>query len=116
MRNQVQQALEDRQFHLYVQPKVDMRTGESSLAMVAEMPIDLLKLDRYFLVSAAHSKRHAEIIQFIIQLAQSLDLHILAEGVETQEQANYLLSSGCTFAQGYLYGKPMPAEEFLQKY
>lgn len=94
----------------------DFGTGESSLAMVAEMPIDLLKLDRYFLVSAAHSKRHAEIIQFIIQLAQSLDLHILAEGVETQEQANYLLSSGCTFAQGYLYGKPMPAEEFLQKY
>ena len=61
----------------------DFGTGESSLAMVAEMPIDLLKLDRYFLVSAAHSKRHAEIIQFIIQLAQSLDLHILAEGVET---------------------------------
>ena len=91
-------------------------TGESSLAMVAEMPIDLLKLDRYFLVSAAHSKRHAEIIHFIIQLAQSLDLHILAEGVETKEQADYLLSSGCTFAQGYLYGKPMPAEEFLQKY
>ena len=84
--------------------------------MVAEMPIDLLKLDRYFLVSAAPSKRHAEIIQFIIQLAQSLDLHILAEGVETKEQADYLLSSGCTFAQGYLYGKPMPAEEFLQKY
>lgn len=94
----------------------DFGTGESSLAMVAEMPIDLLKLDRYFLVSAAHSKRHAEIIHFIIQLAQSLDLHILAEGVETKEQADYLLSSGCTFAQGYLYGKPMPAEEFLQKY
>ena len=94
----------------------DFGTGESSLAMVAEMPIDLLKLNRYFLVSAAHSKRHAEIIQFIIQLAQSLDLHILAEGVETKEQADYLLSSGCTFAQGYLYGKPMPAEEFLQKY
>ena len=89
----------------------DFGTGESSLAMVAEMPIDLLKLDRYFLVSAAHSKRHAEIIHFIIQLAQSL-----AEGVETKEQADYLLSSGCTFAQGYLYGKPMPAEEFLQKY
>lgn len=67
-------------------------------------------------MSAAHSKRHAEIIHFIIQLAQSLDLHILAEGVETKEQADYLLSSGCTFAQGYLYGKPMPAEEFLQKY
>ena len=46
----------------------------------------------------------------------SLDLHILAEGMETKEQADYLLSSGCTFAQGYLYGKPMPAEEFLQKY
>lgn len=52
----------------------------------------------------------------VTQLAQSLDLHILAEGMETKEQADYLLSSGCTFAQGYLYGKPMPAEEFLQKY
>ena len=110
---QVLSALREAGFFIEMD---DFGTGESSLAMVAEMPIDLLKLDRYFLVSAAHSKRHAEIVQFIIQLARSLDIQILAEGVETKEQADYLLASGCTVAQGYLYGKPMPAEEFLQKY
>lgn len=93
----------------------DFGTGESSLAMVAEMPIDLLKLDRYFLVSAAHSKRHAEIIHFSSSWPKVWSPHS-GRGMETKEQADYLLSSGCTFAQGYLYGKPMPAEEFLQKY
>ena len=84
--------------------------------MVAEMPIDLLKLDRYFLVSAAHSKRHAEIIHFIIQLAQSLDLHILAEGVETKEQLDALMGSKVQLIQGFYFGKPMKAEMFERQY
>ena len=75
----------------------DFGTGESSLAMVAEMPIDLLKLDRYFLVSAAHSKRHAEIIHFIIQLAQSLDLHILAFSLRLHQRTVYADTRTCRY-------------------
>lgn len=91
----------------------DFGTGESSLAMLADMPVDCLKLDRRFLTSALSSARHCQIIRFIIQLAQALDLHIIAEGVETLEQAKLLVSMDCHYAQGYYYGRPEPAERFL---
>ena len=92
----------------------DFGTGESSLSMVAQMPVDLLKLDRSFLVSGMNNKRQLEIIRFIITLAQNLNIEILAEGVETQEQADLLTSMGCRYAQGYFYHRPAPAESFLE--
>ncbi len=92
----------------------DFGTGESSLAMLAQMPVDYLKLERYFLVAAEDNKRQLEIIRLIINLAKTLEMNVIAEGVETDEQAAFLLSMGCQCAQGYLYGKPEPAEEFLK--
>ena len=103
--------LKSRGFYIEVD---DFGTGESSLAMVAEMPMDLIKLDRSFLTSDLNNKRHIDVIRFIIRLAQSLNIDIIAEGVETEEQAQLLRSMGCHLAQGYLYGKPGPAEEFLK--
>ncbi len=91
----------------------DFGTGVSSLSMIAGMPIDYLKLDRSFLTSDLDDRRHIEIIRFIINLAKTLDLKIIAEGVETQEQAELLYSLGCYYAQGYYFDKPKPAEEFL---
>lgn len=91
----------------------DFGTGESSLAMLAEMPIDVIKLDRHFLITASGSKRQAEIVRFIVNLSDSLGLSIIAEGVETHDDEKLLVSMGCYFAQGYLYGKPRPAEEFI---
>ena len=91
----------------------DFGTGESSLSMVAEMPIDLLKLDRQFLVSSIKNTRQIEVIRFIINLAKTLDVNVIAEGVETKEQAELLCSMGCRYAQGYYYGRPEPAEKFL---
>ena len=91
----------------------DFGVGESSLAMLAEMPVDILKLDRQFLLTAAQAPAHIEVIRCIIQLAQKLGIGIIAEGVETPEQAQLLLSLGCCHAQGYLYGRPQPAENFL---
>lgn len=91
----------------------DFGTGASSLAMVAQMPVNLLKLDRQFLVSGLSDKRHVEVIRFIINLAKTLDIGIIAEGVENQEHADFLLSMGCRFAQGFYYCKPQPAEFFL---
>lgn len=92
----------------------DFGTGVSSLAMVAQMPVNLLKLDRQFLVSGLSDKRHVEVIRFIINLAKTLDIGIIAEGVENQEQADFLLSMGCRYAQGFYYCRPQPAEFFLE--
>ena len=93
----------------------DFGTGESSLSMIAGMPIDFLKLDRSFLTNEMPDKRHMEIIKFIINLAHTLEIDVIAEGVETQEQADLLLSLGCQYAQGYFYARPQPAEELLEK-
>ncbi len=91
----------------------DFGTGESSLAMLADMPVDILKLDRHFLISDLSDQRHIGIIQFIIDLAKSLDMAIIAEGVEEKTQADLLLSMGCNTVQGYYYCKPQPADYFL---
>ena len=91
----------------------DFGTGESSLSMLAEMPVDLLKLDRSFLVSALRDKRRVEVIRCIIGLARALAIDVIAEGVESQEQADLLLSVGCTHAQGYFYCRPQPAAFFM---
>ena len=90
----------------------DFGVGASSLSMAAEMPVDVLKLDRSFLTSDSPDQRHLAVIRFIIDLAKTLHMTILAEGVETQAQADLLQSMGCRYAQGYLYGRPVPAAEF----
>ena len=89
----------------------DFGVGESSLAMAAEMPVDILKLDRQFLVANLNSERHVAVIRLILNLAKTLGMKVIAEGVETREQVELLLSLGCRYAQGYVYGKPEPAEK-----
>ena len=91
----------------------DFGVGESSLAMLTELPVDIIKLDRQFLLSTLRHPRHAEVIRCIIRLAGTLDIGIIAEGVETPEQAQLLADLGCRYAQGYFYGRPAPAEQFL---
>lgn len=93
----------------------DFGVGESSLAMLTELPVDIIKLDRQFLVSTLKNPRHAEVIRCIIQLAEKLDIGVIAEGVETPEQAALLQQLGCRHAQGYLYGRPQPAANFLRQ-
>lgn len=92
----------------------DFGVGESSLAMLANIPVDTIKLDRQFLVTALENPRHIEVIRCIIQLARTLQIGIIAEGVETPDQADMLLNLGCYHAQGYLYGRPEPAKNFLK--
>ena len=92
----------------------DFGIEASSLAMLADMPFDILKLDRHFLLSALNNERQIEVMRFIINLGHSLKMRIIAEGVETKEQEELLLSLGCIYAQGYLYCKPQPAEFFLE--
>lgn len=91
----------------------DFGTGASTLSMAADMPIDVLKLDRSFLEKFPESPRHTEIVRFVVELAKTLELHLVVEGVETAQQADALCRLGCRYAQGYYYSRPRPAEEFL---
>ena len=97
----------------------DFGTGYSSLAYLHRLPLDLLKIDKSFVRNMHTCTETREIVRTIIALAQSLNLDVVAEGVETPEQQRLLFEMGSTHAQGYLYSKPMPGdavEGFLDKY
>lgn len=93
----------------------DFGTGESSLAMVASMPVDYLKLDRQFITADITDLRHREVIRLIINMAKALHIKVISEGIETKEQAKLLYDLGCDLAQGYYFGKPVPVEEFFRE-
>jgi diguanylate cyclase (GGDEF)-like protein len=92
----------------------DFGTGHSSLARLHQLPINSLKIDRSFVVSLEKNNGFHTIVLAIIQMAKSLDLQVVAEGVETREQFNTLRNLGCDFFQGYLFARPMPAELAMQ--
>lgn len=88
----------------------DFGTGYSSLAYVARLPIHALKIDRSFVVDMTHSADSLAIVSSIISMAHALRLEVVAEGVETEEQAAQLKSLGCDQMQGYLFSPPVPPE------
>lgn len=90
----------------------DFGTGYSSLSYLQRLPVDALKIDQSFVGEMVDSKSAAAIVRSTIDLAHSLDLTVVAEGVETLAQWNALDALGCDTAQGYLVGKPMPIETF----
>lgn len=103
------QALQDYGFPLSMD---DFGSGYSSLTMLKNLPINIIKIDRSFLQEGVSTLQGRIIIQHILSLAKQMRLQSIAEGVETVEQAQFLLDSGCTTAQGFYYSRPVPLEEF----
>ena len=89
----------------------DFGTGYSSLSYLNRLPLDTLKIDRSFITNIVSNSDNAAISKAIIALAQSLELNVTAEGVETKAQLNYLQEQGCNEVQGYYFSKPLPSED-----
>jgi diguanylate cyclase (GGDEF)-like protein len=94
----------------------DFGTGYSNLASLTRMPVDVLKIDRSFVSECVRDGSARVVVATILTMTQNLGFETVAEGVESAAQREFLLAQGCTFAQGYLFGKPMTAQEFETLY
>ncbi len=92
----------------------DFGTGHSTLAMLRDFPIDLVKIDRAFTYEANSSKQMAALVHAVAVLAHNLGLQTVAEGIETADDFVTLQTVGCTFGQGYYLGRPMSGQEFTK--
>jgi EAL domain-containing protein (putative c-di-GMP-specific phosphodiesterase class I) len=103
--------LRDLGIHLAID---DFGTGYSSLAYLKRFPLDVLKIDKSFIDDIPHQADDMAIASAIISMGQTLGFKVLAEGVETPAQLNFLQLKGCDIYQGYIKSKPIPADEFVK--
>jgi EAL domain-containing protein (putative c-di-GMP-specific phosphodiesterase class I) len=94
----------------------DFGTGFSSLSYLAKLPVDTLKIDRSFVFDMTAGPEGLVLVSTIINLAHSLKLKVVAEGVETEEQSRLLRLLKCNEMQGFLWSKPVPREIFEKRY
>jgi EAL domain-containing protein (putative c-di-GMP-specific phosphodiesterase class I) len=93
----------------------DFGTGYSALSYLTRFPISTLKIDRSFISDIERDRKRAELVKAIIGLSNALELKMVAEGVENEAQRDFLLDAGCEEAQGFLFGRPMPAADFRDR-
>ena len=91
----------------------DFGTGYSSLSRIRELNIDYIKIDKYF-VDMLNEEAGYDISEDIISMAHKLGYQVVAEGIENNNQADYLIDRGCDYFQGFLYGKPIASQEAIQ--
>jgi EAL domain-containing protein (putative c-di-GMP-specific phosphodiesterase class I) len=94
----------------------DFGTGYSSLTYLNQYPFDILKIDQSFIQALTGESQDRSLASAIIAMSRTLGMDIIAEGVEHLDQANFLVARGCHKAQGFLYGRPMSADDFLAFY
>ncbi len=94
----------------------DFGTGVSSLNRLKDMELDTLKIDRAFIIDSLENPRGGQILQSVVQMAKGLNLETVAEGIETEEQRDFLKNLGCDVGQGYLFARPLPEEDFIAYY
>jgi EAL domain-containing protein (putative c-di-GMP-specific phosphodiesterase class I) len=92
-----------------------MGTGYSSLSRLKHLPVDILKIDRSFVRDVPHEHEAASMVRAMVQLADSVGMVPLAEGIETEEQWMFLVEQGCTLGQGFYFSRPVPAEEIVPR-
>ena len=105
--------LKEHNFHISMD---DFGTGYSSLNMLRHLPVDIIKLDMGFIKDSIVDNNTGIILESIVQMAQRLGMKTVAEGIETEEQMNFLRSIHCDIGQGYLFGKPVDVETFIKTF
>lgn len=90
----------------------DFGTGYSSLSYLIKFPVDIIKIDRSFVDAIGKEPSAETLIETILLMAKKLGIKVVAEGIETQEQLDFLSKHNCDYGQGYLLGRPMPTEYF----
>lgn len=94
----------------------DFGTGYSNLSRLQQLPVSELKIDRQFVQGAFRNEREGALFQAMLQMAKSMQLTTVAEGVESKEQADHIRKSGCDLQQGYYFSRPMPAKDWLTEH
>ncbi|MCL5427354.1 MAG: EAL domain-containing protein [Gammaproteobacteria bacterium] len=102
------QTLRDQGYTIAID---DFGTGYSSLGYLKRLPVDKIKLDRAFIKDLPYDQADASIVKAVLAMAEGMGLEVVAEGVETKEQCQFLVNAGCTAVQGFYFAKPQPAAE-----